>query len=146
MDRITINFGRASVKDELHSCEYGSYEDHIHSDDCSRCDGFGDIHGSDCGRCGGAGWTVKREEPYSTGRLHAVELIERDESKTRVHLDTEEEVSEFFRSACTGTFGLYHLKVLQRIYKQLEPYVSAAELKRIPYSSLGYWGRYYDRT
>jgi len=112
-DSIEVNFGRVAIKDEAIACEYGSYEDHILSDGT-------------------------REEPYDTGRLHVVELLERDKRRTRVRLQTVQEVEEFFGGLCTGTFGLYHLRTLQRIYKQLAPFVDAATLRRIPYHTLGY--------
>jgi len=112
-DRVVVNFGRAAVKSELEACEYGSYEDHIKADGT-------------------------REEPYDTGRLHLVELLQRDKRKTQVYLQTSAEIQEFFRGACTGTFGLYHLRTLQRIYKQLAPFVDADTLGRIPYRTLGH--------
>ena len=103
---------RAAHLEELRECEFGSYEDHIRDD--------------------------RREEPYRDGRLHIVELIDRSPCKTRVYLNTETEINEFFVQACTGTFGLYHLGALRRIYKQLAPFVSAKTKRRISYRGLGY--------
>jgi len=141
-DSITVNLGRGAIKDELLSCEWGSYEDHIRMADCPTCGGagrYGTCSPPDsCIVCGGEGKVEKREEPYDKGRLHIVELIERDKSKSRVYLKTEEEVNEFFVHACTGTFGLYHLSTLKRIYKELAPYVDAKTKARVPEGSLGY--------
>jgi len=136
-DRIVLNMGRAAIKDELHSCEYGSYEDHIVNEQCGVCKDFGPTP-TPCPSCKGTGSVVKRLEPYDKGRLHIVELLERDTSKTRVYLDTEEEINEFFVQAFTGTFGMYHLGVAERLYKQLAPFVDAATRGRIPIGNLGY--------
>jgi len=87
------------AKDELHRCEYGSYEDHILRD------------GS-------------RLDRYADGRLHIVELIERSPYKTVVYLENEEEVYEFWVQSCTGVFGLHHCGVCMRIFDELEPLIS----------------------
>lgn len=147
-DTIEVNFGRAAIKEEAEACEYGSYEDHIVHIKCERCIGAGSATFQNpatgegrvvqCGMCKGAGYVTERLEPYDKGLLHIVELLQRDKRKTRVELHTAEEIEEFFGSLCTGTFGLYHLTVLRRIYKQLAPFVSAAVKERIPYHNLGY--------
>lgn len=144
-DQIEVNLGRAAIKEELHSCEYGSYEDHIKSSDCHYCRGTGKGQflkwrkgGVVCRFCDGVGLEETRQEPYDKGRLHIVELLERDKRKSRVCLQTEEEVNEFFVQACTGTFGLYHLSTLRRIYKQLAPFVDARTKARVTYGSLGH--------
>lgn len=104
---------RRSAMDELHSCEYGSYEDHVHADD-------------------------SREEPYDDGTLHIVELIERSPHKTVVYLENQAEVDEFFGQACTGTFGLYHTNICLRIYDELLPLVSEAAANAVNRGSIGY--------
>lgn len=104
---------RREAMDELHSCEYGSYEDHIHADD-------------------------SREEPYADGTLHIVELLERSPFKTVVYLENQEEVDEFFGQACTGTFGLYFRGTCLRIYDQLLPLVSEQAAKMVSRSSIGF--------
>jgi hypothetical protein len=111
-DTIVVKMSSKALQ-ELESCEYGSYEDHIHDDGV-------------------------RDEPYDKGRLHIVEIIQRSTYKNRVYLQSSEEVEEFFHAACTGTFGLYHLRVLRYIYKQLLPFVSTKTRARISYGSLGY--------
>lgn len=142
-DQLVVNLARSEIKDELMFCEFGSYEDHIQGRTCMKCVGRGKCddgvgYAIRCPACKGSGSVDERQEPYDKGRLHIVELIQRDKSKTCVHLDSEEEISEFFVQACTGTFGLYHLRTLQRIYKQLEPFVAADVKGRISYGSLGY--------
>lgn len=109
---IRVRMSSAAM-DELHSCEYGSYEDHIHGDD-------------------------SRDEPYDDGKLHIVELIERSPYKTVVQLENQDEVDEFFGQACTGTFGLYFLGTCLRIYNQLLPLVSESVAKDIKRYSIGY--------
>jgi hypothetical protein len=109
---VKVKMGRAAM-DELHSCEYGSYEDHVHADD-------------------------SREEPYDDGTLHIVELIERSPHKTVVYLENQAEVDEFFGQACTGTFGLYHLNICLRIYKELLPHVSAKAKAAVNPGTIGY--------
>ncbi len=104
---------RSSALEELHSCEYGSYEDHIHADD-------------------------SRDTPYDDGTLHIVELIDRSPFKTVVYLENQAEVDEFFGQACTGTFGLYYLGTCLRIYNQLLPLVSESVAKSIKRYSIGY--------
>lgn len=139
-DTITVNLGRGAIKDELEACEYGSYEDHIRLEKCESCEGSGcgiKLR-TVCAACNGRGRVVKRLEPYDKGRLHIVELLQRDKSKSRCRLQTAEEVNEFFVQACTGTFGLYHLSTLRRIYKELAPYVDAKTKARISIDKLGY--------
>lgn len=104
---------RSSALTELHSCEYGSYEDHIRADD-------------------------SREEPYADGTLHIVELIDRSPYKTVVYLENQAEVDEFFGQACTGTWGLYCLGTALRIHDQLLPLVSEQAAKAVNRSSIGY--------
>lgn len=105
---------RSKILDELMSCEYGSYEDHIKNDG-------------------------KREPPYDSGRLHAVEIMLRSKSKTKVYLQSQTEVVEFFQAACTGTFGLYHLSTVIRLWYELESLIEdRSVVDRIPISSLGY--------
>jgi RecJ-like exonuclease len=133
---------RPHILQELHDCEYGSYEDHVVDLKCKPCEGFGKVvvrgvRGT-CAACNGKGTVLTRLEPYDKGRLHIVELIERSPYKSLVELQTEEEINEFFVQACTGTFGIYHLRTLQRIYKQLEPFVDVATKGRVSYGSLGY--------
>jgi hypothetical protein len=84
---------------ELHDCEYGSYEDHIKDDE--------------------------RLEEYADGRLHIVEIIERS-GKTVVELRDQNEVDEFFAQATSGTFGLYHPLVCLRVFNQLHQHISDA--------------------
>lgn len=98
---ITVRMAREALQ-ELHSCEYGSYEDNV---------GYrGD----------------ERQGEYADGTLHIVELIERSPFKTVVRLENQAEVDEFFAQAVSGTFGLYHPGVCQRIYDELLPHVSDA--------------------
>jgi len=137
-ETIRVNLRRGSIKDELMSCEWGSYEDHIRNVTCDRCNGSGLRCMQTCGLCKGKGTVVERLEPYHEGRLHVVELILRDKSKACVDLHTPTEIQEFFRGACTGTFGLRHLSSLRRIYKQLAPFVDADTKRQIPYNTLGY--------
>ena len=103
---------RSSVLTELHSCEYGSYEDHIHDD--------------------------SRDAPYDDGTLHIVELIERSPHRTVVYLQNQAEADEFFGQACTGTWGLYCLSAALRLYDQLLPLVSEQAAKAVNRSSIGY--------
>lgn len=109
---VKVKMSRAAM-DELHSCEYGSYEDHVHADD-------------------------SREEPYDDGTLHIVELIERSPFKTVVYLENQTEVDEFFGQACTGTFGLYHVNVCLRIYRELLPHVSDKAKAAVNPGTIGY--------
>jgi len=103
----------AAALEELHSCEYGSYEDHVHADD-------------------------SREEPYADGTLHIVEIIERSPFKTVVELRSQDEVDEFFGQALTGTFGLYHCGIALRLYDELLPLVSERAAAAVSKSSIGY--------
>lgn len=109
---VKVKMSRAAM-DELHSCEYGSYEDHVHADD-------------------------SREEPYDDGTLHIVELIERSPFKTVVYLENQTEVDEFFGQASTGTFGLYHVNVCLRIYRELLPHVSDKAKAAVNPGTIGY--------
>lgn len=105
---------RSAELQELESCEYGSYEDHILGDGT-------------------------REEPYDKGRLHIVELIQRSPYKTIVELTTQEEVCEFYGAALSGTFGLYCLGTCQRIYNKLNPLIEDRSFAdRITYGGLGF--------
>lgn len=104
---------RSDALSELHSCEFGSYEDHIHADD-------------------------SREAPYDDGTLHIIELIDRSPFKTVVYLEDQAEVEEFFGQACTGTFGLYFPGTCLRIYDELVPLVSEEAAKMVNRSSIGY--------
>lgn len=112
-----------AILQELHSCEFGSYEDHI-------------VNDSNGG--------VKRLEPYNhiyedgNIRLHCVEIIERSKNKAVIEMRSQEEVDEVYGQALTGTFGLYHLRTALRLYKELEPYVSDAARKSVNVSSIGY--------
>lgn len=103
----------AKAMSELENCEYGSYEDHIHSDGT-------------------------REEPYDDGSLHIVELIQRSPSKSYVDLQDQREVDEFFGQACTGTFGLYHPRICLRIYDELRPHASEKVAEAVSRYSIGY--------
>ena len=109
---IRVRMSSAALA-ELHSCEYGSYEDHIHADD-------------------------SREEPYDDGTLHIVEIIERSPYKTVVQLENQDEVDEFFGQACTGTFGLYHVNICLRIYRELLPHVSEKAAAAVNPGTIGY--------
>jgi hypothetical protein len=84
---------------ELHSCEYGSFEDNILHD-------------------------ATRLNEYADGLLHIVEIIERSPWRTRVDLQNQDEVDEFFAQTVTGTFGLYCPGIGQRIFDELEPLCS----------------------
>lgn len=108
----TIRMGRAAF-DELHSCEYGSYEDSI----CS---------------------TDGRIDEYADGDLHIVEILERSPFKTVCHLYSQHEVDEFFGQCCTGTFGLYHAGICFRVFDQLEPLVTDAARKMVNRGTIGY--------
>lgn len=108
---------------ELHSCEYGSYEDHIHT-------------GEICESCGSV--TTVRDEQYADGRLHIIELIERGAHKTVVILKNQIELDEFYCAALTGTFGLYHCGVALRIFDELHEYVSSDRSVHITRGSIGY--------
>lgn len=88
---------RSKYLDELRECEYGSYEDNIRDDE--------------------------RLGEYADGRLHIVEIIERG-GKTVVTLRDQKELDEFFGSATSGTFGLYHPAVCLRIFKELIEHIS----------------------
>ena len=92
---IRLRF-KAAHLEELHSCEFGSYEDHIRDDE--------------------------RVGEYAD-RLHIVEIIERS-GKTFVELRNQFEVDEFFAQATSGTFGLYHPRVCLRIFNELLPHIS----------------------
>lgn len=109
---IRVRMSGAAL-DELHSCETGSYEDHISRDGT-------------------------REGEYTDGRLHIVELIERGGHKTVVILKTQDELDEFFCAAMTGTFGLYHCGVALRIFDELYEFVSDSRKVRITRGSIGY--------
>ena len=124
----------SSSWDELESCEYGSYEDHIAAE--------GQAH-----HLVASGTYVKgvdasddgsRVSPYHDGRLHIVELIQRRGTKHSLELCGQQEIDEFFGAACTGTFGLYKLRVLQRIYRQLFPLVTEERRQFVHYRSLGF--------
>lgn len=93
---IKLRFKRHHLE-ELHSCEYGSYEDNIRDDE--------------------------RLGEYADGRLHIVEIIDRG-GKTVVELRDQQELDEFFGQATSGTFGLYHPLVCLRIFNQLRPHIS----------------------
>ncbi len=108
----SIKMSRAAF-DELHSCEYGSYEDNI------------------CGEDG-------RLDEYADGSLHIVEILERSPFKTVCHLYSQHEVDEFFGQCCTGTFGLYHLGVCIRVFDELEPLVSEQARKMVNRGTIGY--------
>jgi hypothetical protein len=103
----------AAAFDELHSCEYGSFEDNI------------------CGEHG-------RLDDYQTGILHIIELIERSPFRTVCHLYSQNEIDEFFGQCCTGTFGLHHANICFRIFDQLEPLVSDHARKMVNRSTIGY--------
>lgn len=95
---ITVRMPAAALQ-ELHSCEYGSYEDNI-----------GD----------------ERQDEYADGTLHIVEIIERSPFKTVIRLENQAEVDEFFAMAMSGTFSLAHPGICLRIYRELLPLVSDA--------------------
>jgi len=131
---VVINM-RSVQLDELEQCEYGSYEDHIAAE--------GTVHhsvengqytkGVDASDDGA------RLSPYDSGALHIVELIQRSPHKTRVYLNTQEEIREFYGASLSGTFGLYCLRTCQRLYKQLNPLIEDREFAdRITYGGLGY--------
>lgn len=120
---------------ELGDCEYGSFEDHIAAE--------GTVHwgvmngqytqGVDASEDGA------RLSPYDKGALHIVELIQRSPHKTRVYLQTQEEIREFYGASLSGTFGLYCLGACRRIYKQLNPLIEDRTFAdRITYGGLGY--------
>lgn len=109
---IRVRMSKGALE-ELHSCEYGSYEDHVHADD-------------------------SREEPYDDGTLHIVEIIERSPYKTVVQLENQAEVDEFFGQALTGTFGLYHVNIALRLYRELLPHVSEKAKASVNPGSIGY--------
>lgn len=109
---LKIKMGAAALQ-ELHSCEYGSYEDHIHRD------------GS-------------REGEYADGRLHIVEIIDRSPFKTRVEVRSQQELDEFISSALTGTFGLYCLGTCRRLFNQYHKHCTPERVQNIRYGSLGY--------
>lgn len=101
---VSIRMSAAALA-ELHSCEFGSYEDSFSHDDDN------DINA--------------RVDEYADGTLHIVELIERS-AKTVVHLFNQKEVDEFFGQTCSGTFSLYHPGVCLRVYNELLPHISDA--------------------
>lgn len=126
---------RSKQFDELHSCEYGSYEDHIAADGC--------IHSSVANgqytRNVDASNDGSRLSPYDRGALHIVELLERSTLKTRVELRSQEEIVEFYCAALSGTFGLYCLGTCLRLYEQLNPLIEDRKMAdTIRPSSLGY--------
>lgn len=102
---------KAAVLGELHSCEYGSYEDNCREGE--------------------------RTEGYDKGELHIVELIERSPHKTVVYLEDEAEVTEFFVQAVSGTFGLYHLGTCLRLWNELSPLVDPKIVARYPRGNCG---------
>lgn len=106
---ITVKMSSKAMG-ELHSCEYGSYEDHI---DWRMIDG-----------------KLHRAEPYHEGLLHIVEIIERDKRKTKCELRSQEEVDEFIVQMSTGTFSIYHPRVATRLYEELFPYASEEARER----------------
>lgn len=130
---VVIKMTNASW-DELEACEYGSYEDHIafEGQEHSSVANGQYTKGVDASADG------SRLSPYHDGALHIVELIARRGKTNRLRLLGQAEIDEFFGAACTGTFGLYKLRVLQRIYMQLEPFVSAERKVHIRYGTLGY--------
>lgn len=108
----TVRMSRAAF-DELHSCEYGSFEDNI----CGEHD---------------------RLDQYKDGSLHIVEIIDNSPFATLCHLYTQHEIDEFFGSCCTGTFGLHHANICFRIFDQLEPLVSEQARKMVNRGTIGY--------
>lgn len=109
---IRVRMGAAALT-ELHSCEYGSYEDHIKQDGT-------------------------REGEYADGTLHCVEIIERGGHKTVVILKSQDELEEFFAQAMTGTWSMYCLRTAQRIYRELEDYCRPENIRYCNYGTLGY--------
>lgn len=138
---VKVKMSRTAM-DELHSCEYGSYEDHIVNAQCKHCKGIGKFpcYGGDqpCPKCKGAKHVVERRDPYDDGTLHIVEILERSPYKTVVYLENQAEVDEFFGQALTGTFGLYHLNTALRLYRELLPHVSVEAAKAVRPGSIGY--------
>jgi len=102
---------RRSILEELHGCEYGSYEDNCKEGE--------------------------RTEGYDKGELHIVELIERSPHKTVVYLENEAEVTEFFVQAVSGTFGLYCLGTCLRLWDELSPLVKPEIAARYPRGMCG---------
>ena len=101
----------AAALSELRECEYGSYEDHIHSDG-----DIGEIREEEYG---------KREfGDHGDYLLHIVEIIDRSPYKTVVELRNQHEVDEFFAQTGSGTFSLHHPRICLRIYDELLPLVS----------------------
>lgn len=122
---------KAAILQELHSCEYGSYEDHVERSGNRHwmVDSYEDHEVSEDGsRCG----------RYADGTLHIVEIIERSPHKTVVYLENQDEVDEFFGQALTGTFGLHHLQTALRLYRELVPHVSEAARKMVNPGNIGY--------
>ncbi len=114
---------RSKQFEELHGCEYGSYEDHIVDEDCPQCDGTGLCPIRKCILCKGSGRITVRNEPYDRGALHIIELLDRAQHKTRLELRSQEEIVEFYCASLSGTFGLYCLGTCLRIYEQLNPLI-----------------------
>lgn len=137
-DSITVDLKRKAIKEELEACEWGSYEDHIVDHTCDRCSGKASVGTKDCRHCKGTGVVTQRLEEFADGSLHIVELLLRDKSKTKCELRNSKEVQQFFEAMCSGTFGLYHLRTLKRIRKELQHYVSQEVWDRYPEGSLGY--------
>ena len=93
---VKLRFKRHHLE-ELHSCEYGSFEDNIRDNE--------------------------RLNDYADGRLHIVEIIERG-GATFVELRDQKELDEFFAQSTSGTFGLYHPRVCLRIFHSLIKHIS----------------------
>ncbi len=102
---VSIRMSAAALE-ELHHCEFGSYEDSFVSQYT------GEVTDKEARTAG-----------YDDGTLHIVEIIERS-AKTVVHLMNVVEVDEFFAATLSGTFSLYHPGVCERVRDELSAHVS----------------------
>lgn len=110
---VKVRMSSAALS-ELHACEFGSYEDHIAEPGTRHSRADIEDSNEDGSRCG----------EYADGRLHIIELIDRSPYKTIVLLNNQAEVDEFFAQAVSGTFGMYHPGVCQRVFDELSDLVS----------------------
>lgn len=121
---IKIRMSANALK-ELHSCEYGSYEDHIKSDGA-----IGERREGEYG--------IREFGDHGDYPLHIVEIIERSKYKTVVEIRKQQELDEFISASLTGTFGLYCLGTCRRLYKSYIDSCTPERVRWVSYGTLGY--------
>ena len=121
---VRVRMGAAALS-ELTECEYGSYEDHIHSDGA-----IGEIREGEYGE--------REFGDHGDYRRHIVELIERGGHKTVVILKNQDELDEFFVQSMTGTWGLTHERTAVRVFDELTDFVSPYKRHNISRGSIGF--------